>query len=142
MGGIRKLSIEEGSTAAAKPSRRSGFSPLQGWLFAGGLTLAVLAGIASFSIYRYAIKLKDPRDVEVIIASENAKIDKMTSIELYAVALAAKEEDFALEYREPNYRASNKQGEILSTVSYGLAGLAGVGLLMVLGSLFGGGKRK
>lgn len=141
MGGIRKLPLEEGASGAVKQSRRSGFSPLQGWLFAGGLTLAVLAGIASYTLYQYASSLRVKIDIEEVIAKEQMMVDQMAPAEVYVVAAAAKEADFALEYREPEYRASDKQGEILSTVSYGLAGLSGLGLLMVLGSLLFGNKR-
>jgi len=134
MGGIRKLSLEGGSSSE-KPRSGSGFSPLQRWLFAGGLTLAVLAGSAAFGIYRYASSLHLEVDIEGYIESEKAIVDSMGDADVFAVSVATKDSDLGLEYKEPDYKGANKQSEILSTVSYGLAGLAGLGALSVLASV-------
>ncbi len=142
MGGIRMLDLAEGGAIAAKANPGSSFSPLQRWLFAGGLTLAVLAGSASLGLYRYASSIHREVEIESVIEFEKEMVDKLRAAEVFAASVAASQNELALEYREPTYRGSNKQSEILSTVSYGLAGLAGVGVLSLLASLVMGFGKK
>ena len=45
------------------------------------------------------------------------------------------------EWEEQPHVANNRQGFILRNISYGFMGLSGVGLLMLIGSFFLGGRK-
>ena len=131
LGDIRKLPVrDEGSSKKAK---EKSYSPLQGWLFSGGLTLAMVAGIAGWFLNDYASSLSTDVDIPAEVQRFNDLLDKQPPAEVYRLSRVS-EDDIALEYEEPMYKSFNKQSEILTYIAYGLYALCGIGLLMMISS--------
>ena len=139
LGDIKNLPIADGSPAASTKTRDSGFksaSPLKGWLFAGGLLLAAIAGIGGYFAQDYAKDLRVDFDIEETIAKEFKSIDEAPLVEIYGIVVQACEESFQLEYREAEYRTRNIKSGIMQKIAWGCWAACGAGLLMLLSSLF------
>lgn len=132
LGDIRKLPTDGDVDAKV---REKSYSPLRGWLFAGGLTLAVLAGGAGGYMHSKAAELSSAVNVNIPeeVQRFNDLLDKQPPAEIYRLSRVS-EDDIALEYQEPAYKRLNKESEIGTYSAYGLYGLCGVGVLMLLGS--------
>jgi hypothetical protein len=130
LGDLRKLPtkgpVDDGKTKAA-------YSPLQGWLFAGGLTLAMIAGVGGWQLYSYGDSLKSKIDIETEITQFNDWLDNQPPAQVYAESRIS-ESQMGLEYEEPEYRRHDKQSSIIKNFSYGLFALSAIGLLMLIGS--------
>lgn len=140
LGVIKSLAPVGGQQAAAPRSRRSGGggNALKSWLFAGGLLLAVLAGVAGAAAQYRANQFHRGGDVDIeqIIEREMAAIDAQSPAEVYGNTIAAGQEAFALDYSETSYRKYSIMGGVIQTVAWVCWGLTGVGVLMLLSSFF------
>ena len=109
-------------------------SILKRWLFTAGLAMAVLLGAAGFGVYQYASSIQQEIDAEGAMELYETDIDKLTDAQVYQVAAAYDTDQSIGEYFQPDAVKSNKQGEILEYVAFGLMGLGAVGLLMLVAS--------
>lgn len=109
-------------------------SPLKGWLFAGGLLLAVLASIAALAAQYRSNQYRVDINMEEVMAEEFKGLDTAPPAQIYSIAVEAGKESFALEYSEPTYRTYNKKSGYIQYVAWTFWGLAGLGLLMLLSS--------
>ena len=119
LGDIKKLPVVGGTAEKSGKKRRSNSrsgSPVKGWLFAGGLLLLVINGIAGFLVYQYANRLQVDVDIEQIIAEELKQIDEAPPAEIYGIAAGSTKESFQLEYSETGYRTRNIRSGILSLI--------------------------
>ena len=131
LGDLRQLPQVEGSARTTKNVR----SPLASWLFAGGLLIAVLSAAAGGGLYYYAhAYLQYPVDLDEQLQTTNAQINDFESWELWDTWHNDVLTMNLGEWREHPFIRYNKQSAILKNFSYGLFGLAGIGLLMMLGS--------
>ena len=105
------------------------------YLFAAGLTLAMVAGIAAWQLHRFAHSLMNDVDVEMYMNHVNEELDQQSSAGIYYAATEITR-DMPLEYREPPYLRNDRQGTILSWFAWGLWGLTGIGAAMLLASFF------
>lgn len=131
LGDIRKLPVHQDATQQEDSS--TSYSPLQGWLFASGLTIAVLAGVGAWQLQAHAKTLASELDVQTEIKDFNTLVDSRSPAQIYVMSTAANE-DFGVEYVELDYKRKNAQSKILTNVSYGIWGICGLGILLLIGS--------
>ena len=105
------------------------------YLFAAGLTLAMVAGIAAWQLHQFANSLMHDVDVGMYMEELEAEMDQQSSAGIYYTATQITR-DMPLEYRELPYLRDNRQGTILSWFAWGLWGLTGIGVAMLLASFF------
>ena len=134
LGTIRSLpALDDTLASDRKPGKGS---PLKGWLFAGGLLLAVIAGIGGAAAQYRADQFHIDVDIEEIVSNEHKMLDKAPPIEIFVIAIEAGKESFTLEYSEAAYRTYNIKSGIIQKVAWACFGVAGFGLLMMLSSFF------
>ena len=109
-------------------------SILKRWLFTLGLAMAVLLGAAGFGVYQFAGSIQQEIDADGALEQLAKDIDGFSDAEVYQVATTYDVDESIGEYFQPDRVKSNKQGEILEYVAFGLMGLAAIGLLMLVGS--------
>lgn len=141
LGDIKKLPVVGGEVAAKPKAKLS--SPVKGWLFAGGLLLAVVAGAAAYGIQSYAASMystaqKIGGDIDKIVEDEMKVVDAMPDADIYAIASEAHKDSFQLEYRELPHRSLAIQSGILHNVALGCWAVCGIGAAMLLSSFFVG----
>ena len=139
LGDIKKLPVAGGEKVVKAGGGAN--SPVKGWLFSGGLLLAVVAGVAAYAIQSYATSMYDfaqeiGGDIEQTVANELEKVDEMPAVDIYTIAAEAGKDSFQLEYREVPYRSLNIQSGILQNVAYGCWAVSGIGLLLLIVSFF------
>jgi len=138
LGTIKSLPLLEDTSS---PKSRSGKAAKSGslaksWLFAGGLLLAVLAGIGGAAAQYRANQFKVEVDIEQALVDQHALLDEAPPVEIFAIAIGACDESFTLEYSEVPYRTLNIKGGIFQKIAWACFGIAGLGLLMLLSSFF------
>ena len=126
---LEKVAATDSGPATAEPS-----SVLKRWLFTLGLAMTVLLGAAGVGVYQFANSIQQEIDAEGAMSDIETRIEEMSDADVYRVAASYDPEDSIGEYFQPGSVKSNKQGEILKYVAYGLLGLAAAGLLMLIGS--------
>jgi len=138
LGDIKRLPVVGGQDNNSKKSRkaRGVHSPVKSWLFTGGLLLAVLSGIAGAAAHYNAEQYRVEIDMEEVMQEEFKSLDAAPPAEIYAVAVEAGKDSFALEYREPTYRTFNLKSGYIRNVALAFWGAAVLGFLMLLGSFF------
>lgn len=130
------VATKSASKAGSLPKSDSG-SPLRSWLFAGGLLLAVIAGIGGAAAqYRANQFYVEEVNIDEVIKREHEKIDKAPASEIYALVASSTDESFRLEYSEAGYRTANIKRGIMQWVAGAAFGVAGIGCLMLLFSFF------
>jgi hypothetical protein len=136
LGVIKSLTVVDSENAITQKSKsaRGEGSAVKGWLFAGGLLLAVLASICAMAAQYRSNQYRVDVDLDEVMANEYEGIDKAPPAQVYAIAVEAGKESFTLEYSEPAYRTYSKKSGYIQTVAWVFWGLAGVGLIMLLGS--------
>ena len=132
LGDLRQLPAE--STEPVKSSRSTS-GGLKGWLFSTGLVLAAVAAVAGFALLKYSNSLD--RDIagytEQVEVFSAERIEEMDPAELWDWWTSSTQDEL-LEWREHPSLGSKRQGEILTSVAYGVFGLSGVGVLILLSS--------
>lgn len=134
LGTLKQLPVSgEGSADPAASKKES-----TGWkkyVFASGLIIAVVAGIAGAALYWYSQSLFTPTDVEGHISQVIEKdLDQFSPAQLWDLWKRQDLEGGLGEWFEPEYMGDNIQSNILKNFSYGLLGLAGLGVLILLSS--------
>lgn len=134
--GVVKALPVVGDAEEPKSGRRktSGVNPVKSWLFAGGLLIAVLAGIAGGAAQYRASEFYVDIDTEAMIEDELNYIDEQEPAEIYAVEVGASDEQFGLEYTETPWRTRNIKSGIIQKLAWAFWGIAGAGVLMLLSS--------
>lgn len=138
LGVIKSLPLFGAENAITEKSGRSpsGGSPLKGWLFAGGLLLAAIASVAAAAAQYRSNQYRVDIDMDEVMAAEIEGLDSAPPAQIYSMAVEAGKDSFALEYSEPTYKRHNKKSGYIQAVAWTFWGLAGLGLLMLLGSFF------
>ena len=132
LGILRNLELVGGQT---KSSGASG-SRTENWLFVGGLALAILAGAAGAFVYNYGSGMRSDFDLDSRLVEFDRWADELTTFEVVATFERMQVDKGLGDWQELEETKSDNQGKILQTFSYGLMGLAGAGVLMLVTSLF------
>lgn len=132
---LKQLPVHE-NAAIATTSRNEA----QSWLFSGGLLVAVIAGVCASALLWYANQLFSESLLDERIAFGRTQINTLTPGHLWD-AWDGMTEDGLPDWQETFENRYNKQSGHLRNIAYGLFGLAGLGLLAMLGSFFFRGKR-
>jgi hypothetical protein len=111
-------------------------------LFASGLALAILAGAAGIGLYQYANSMITEFDIDKTMQSVDEWFDAAPPSDVVAAFEGMQVDQGLGDWQEQPIVGDNRQGAILRNVSYGLLGLAGVGLLLMIGSLMSGGRNQ
>lgn len=113
-------------------------NPLKGILFAAGLGLAVIAGLGGWALYNYASNMVAFNTFETDEWSQlsDETMDDATVAELWDGWLNTIDRGDLPDWQEPEWNRYYKQGQILLNVSYGIFGVAALGLLCMFGSFF------
>ena len=134
LGELKQLPIEGGADAVKKSEKRNQ-SPnrLKGWLFSGGLMIAVLAGVAGYALLNYANSLYANVDefANAVEEVSSEAIDAMKPAEMWDWWTQVSAIDLG-EWQEHSRVGSNIQSGILANIAYGLFGLAGLGIISML----------
>ena len=132
---IRNLSPVDTDSVQSPLERPAlpGRNQSKSWLFSGGLLLAVLAAVAGGSLWWYASGLETHRNVEKEIDFANQILDEATPGVVWT-AWRSMSGSKLPDWKESTETRYNKQASILKNIAYGLGGLSGLGLLMMIGS--------
>lgn len=130
LGELRKLPLVSNSEPASISKNKKG-----GGLFVFGLFLLLLGGAGGGGLYYYGSQKLIPYNVEKYVNETSKQIDEFGINELVAVYSDLPVEKGLGPWKERSYVSSNKQGEILIQISYGLMGMGVVGLLFMLTGL-------
>ena len=141
LGDIKKLPVVGGEVAEKSKAKSS--SPVKGWLFAGGLLLAAVAGAAAYGIQTYADSMNEAAqeiggNIDEIVEAEMKVVDEMPAVDIYTIAAEAHKDSFQLEYQELPHRSLAIQSRILHNVALGFWSVCGIGAVMLLSSFFVG----
>lgn len=142
LGDIKRLPVAGSAKTSEQTDSRVSPSLAKRWLFAAGLLLAVGAGIGAFAVQRHAQNIYVDFNLEEVIAEDSEQVDMAAPSEIYQLTVAAAQDESVLEWREPFYKAANKQSSVLQGVANGLWAVAGTGLLLLLASFVVGGKNR
>ena len=133
LGSLKRLPISDDSSLEAAASS-SGDIGWKRYVFAIGLITAVVAGLAGVALFLYSQSLFTPVDIDGHIARVEHDIDQFSPGELWHVWHQQDLEDGLGEWAEPKYMGYNIQSNHLKNFSYGLLGLASLGVLTLLSS--------
>ncbi len=135
MGEIRKLEMVETATPQVAKPAKTGHQGLKGWLFAGGLTVFILALAAGIALWFYAESLITRVDVEALVQSAVEPVDQLSPGELWDYWHEMVGTTEALpEWQETVTQGQTRQGEYLLMFAYALFGISAVGLVSMLAS--------
>lgn len=131
LGILRQLPVVE-QAQSTKTSRNTGFKRS---LFTAGLAISVILGGIGAALNNYASSLiKDPQ-LDQVFADMSEQLEQQKAPELLDIWSHMRfEEDAIGEWREMGYARYNTQGTYLKWLSYGLFGIASIGLMMLIGS--------
>ena len=130
LGTLRNLEPVGG--AAPTASSDSSWGGRKSLLFVFGLGLAILAGTAGYFLYQNASSRYTEFDLEKGLAQLDSDIDGFTPAMVMRKYQSLRVEDGLGDWVEQPRVGENKQAEILMNFSYGLFGLAGIGLLLLI----------
>lgn len=134
LGKMRQLELVGDSEA--KPSRPESGRGLKNYLFVCGLATAILAGAAGGWLYHYSTAMIFDYDVSEIMDEYDIWVDGLSPAQVVDEYENSNVDQGLGDWQELPATSSTKQGRILQGFSYGLMALAGVGLLVLLGSFF------
>ena len=133
LGTLKQLPTSDDSSVEATTSN-NGQAGWKRYVFAIGLITAVVAGIAGAALLWYSQSLYTSIDVDGHIAKIEADIDQFSPAQLWQVWHQQDLEDGLGEWAEPRYMGLNIQSDHLKLLSYGLLGLAAMGVVTLLSS--------
>jgi hypothetical protein len=139
LGSLRQLSVvgEEEPVPASAANAGAKNS-----LFVFGLALTILFGAAGIGLYQYADKMITEIDIDQKMEQVDDWLDGLPPSDVVAMFEAMQVDKGLGDWQEQPYVGDTRQGTILKNFSYGLMGLAGVGVLLVIGSFTLSGRRK
>lgn len=132
LGKLRQLKLVDDLTPPLV-NRESGRG-LKNYLFAGGLAIAILAGVAGGWVYQYASSMINEYDVTEVLNEFDSWVDELNPAQVVQFYEEMKVGEGLSEWREQPHIGETRQGRILQKFACGLLGLSGLGLLMMLGS--------
>lgn len=140
LGELKKLKQVDSRGASNTSSAAPGGRPqrMKSVLFATGLLLAVVAGIAGLTLFLYSRTLYTDFALESSLNQLTDQLDTLEPaalLELYR-GQAAQTQSGLGEWRELPFVRYNKQATILANFAYGLFAIAGLGLVAMLSSFF------
>lgn len=127
LGELKKLPVASDQVPESFEKTRRG-----GGLFVFGLMLFLLGAGGGAGLYYYGFQKLVPYDVQQYVEDTSEKIDELGINDLVGVYSELPVEQGLGQWRERSYVSSNKQGQILIQISYGLMGIGVVGLIMML----------
>lgn len=136
LGTLRQL--ETVGTAGTEKSANPNLGRTKNSLFVAGLAIALIAGAAAFGLFRYGQSMLVEYDVDAIADSFDSWMDERKPSEVVGVLQQLQLEEGLGDWNEQPHVASNRQGTILVNTSYGLMGLSGMGLVLLISSFFAG----
>lgn len=139
LGSLRQLSVV-GEDELAPSSAANGGA--KNSLFVFGLALAILFGAAGIGLYQYANSLITEINIDQKMEDMDKWLDGIPPSDVVAMFEAMQVDKGLGDWQEQPYVGDTRQGTILKNFSYGLMGLAGVGLLLVIGSFAFSGRGK
>jgi len=126
-----------GQSRAANPVKRH--------LFTLGLGIAVIAGLAGGALYKYSSNMinKDQQTRDEIAEFEKADafLKEAPLAQVWDIWHDNIDDIDLPEWKEATWNTNLAQGTILKNFSYGILGLAGIGLLLTLSSFLISNKR-
>jgi hypothetical protein len=133
---MKTLAAEGGDQA--KEAVVSEPNAFKGILFATGLGIAVVAGAAGWALYNYSssMQLFKSQDMEQLTQGVSETMDEATVSELWDGWVSTIDRGDLPDWQESQWNRDFKQGTILMNASYGIFGLAGLGVLCFLTSFF------
>ena len=135
LGTLRQLETIGG--AESKPSGAAN-GATRNSLFVIGLAMAIIGGAAGAGLYQYATSMIREFDIHKVIDNFDAWIDEQAPSDVVALYETMELDKGLGDWEEQPHVGSNRQGRILRNFSYGLMGISGIGLLLLVGSfLFG-----
>ena len=134
LGTLKQLEQVDSGEAPANRIQNSKSGSWKNLLFVSGLALAILAGAAGFALYRYAQSKVIEFDVAGRVEKYEQWIDEQPPTNVLRTYVQLDTSKGLPEWVEQPHVGSNKQAAILKNFAYGLFGLAGLGLLTLLGS--------
>ncbi len=137
LGTLKKLELAESASEVSDFRANRQNSNTGGWkniLFVSGLALAIIAGVAGFSLYRFAQSKIVEFDVEREIEKFEEWIDENPPTSVLGTYVQMEVGKGLPEWQELPHIGENKQAAILKKFAYGLFGLSGLGLLTLIGS--------
>jgi hypothetical protein len=143
LGELRRLPTEGESEVNRRGRTTHGQSPnrTKGWLFSGGLVIAVMFAAAGFALLNYANSLyHNVTDYTNRVEQVSGEvIDAMKPSELWDWWGQVNQVELG-EWQENSRVGSNIQSAILKKVAYALFAISGVGVISILSS-FAVGKK-
>lgn len=137
LGQLKQLPVLSGSKADKTPyNPKVSGNKTRNSLFVAGMLLLVLGCGSGYALQQYAqSQLIVDYNVEGAMDRADPYVDELTPFEV-AFLFDSMNVDAGLgEWRELSYVSSTKQGNILLKVAYGLYGIGGLGLIMLISSL-------
>ena len=107
---------------------------LKNYLFAGGLSVAILAGMAGGWVYQYGSSMINEYDLNELSAKFDERVDELSPAQVVRLYETMNIGEGLGEWHEPPHVGATRQGKILQKFSYGLLGLSGLGLLTLFSS--------
>ena len=138
LGILKQLPQLEGDTKEKAKKKGQGSGNVLATL---GLGVLLLAGLAGGGLYYYGGMLQKDMDVYGNMEVHLSLLDELTPSQLVEHYQRIDPERGLGEWRELPVSRYNRQGAILKNFSYGLFGIAGIGLVIFLVSLFSGKKK-
>lgn len=133
LGILKTLEVAANSHPATQNSFAGG---IKSSLFVAGLAIAVILGTAGSLLYVYSSKLIGRVDIAKGSEVFNEEVNLYTDSQVVEKFEQMNVSDGLGEWKEQKVVRYSNQGRILQTTSYGILGLAGVGLMMLIGSFF------
>lgn len=139
LGSLRQLE----TTGDSDPtSGRSANGGAKNGLFVVGLALAIFAGAAAVGLYQYGGSMINEFDIHQVVDNFDQWMDDRSPAEVVAVYEGLNIDEGLGDWEEQPHVGNNRQGKILQNVSYGLMGLSGIGVLLLVGSLLTTGRNR
>jgi len=138
LGSLRQLETVGGTESNPADAASGG---ARNSMFVIGLALAILAGAAGIGLYQYGASMINEFDIYQVAENFDEWMDDRSPAEIVAVYQGMDVESGLGDWEEQPHVGSNRQGKILQNASYGLMGLSGIGLLLLIGSFLTG-RRK
>lgn len=135
---LKALQVDGGGDSKDTSRDETRPSPLKGLLFSVGLGVAVIFGLGGWGLYAYASQLITNTifNADDKVERMNEPVDDASVTELYDVWANTIEGVDLPDWQEANWNRYNKQGRILRNFSYGILGVAALGIALIFSSFF------
>lgn len=110
-------------------------SPLKAGLFVLGIILMIAGAISGWSLYRVASPMLAQDDFEKRVQMFGQTFDDASPADVWRFMELILEDRELPPFEQAEWRTEFQLGQLFRNVSYGLWGLAGVGLILVASSL-------